>query len=288
MVKMGLNAANQNMKDTKEREVILAGGPCEIRKGDVVQINFKEIDPTVLCMPLAVAMSETGRFFANIRCEKECSVIYINGAKSSQDLLSMAKRFNGTGNNADLRLLAEDMLSHEQDLDILNPVLQGRIIEYLQSETDVGAVIFDHTAALFREPFDANAFRGLRKFMVQLRKLGMLQIWALTHEKGKVKFPAELATNIWTVAPEPDPDNQILRLEILRDANRPVHTSKVMTLGIQETEDGLTLANASAERNDRLTAMLLVSRGKPGWPLQNPPPVATPKSPTCEGGRVGS
>jgi glycosyltransferase involved in cell wall biosynthesis len=27
---------------------------------------------------------------------------------------------------------------------------------------------------------------------------------------------------------------------------------------------------------------------KPGWPLQNPPLVATPKSPTCEGGRVGS
>ena len=31
-----------------------------------------------------------------------------------------------------------------------------------------------------------------------------------------------------------------------------------------------------------------VQEDQPGWPLQNPPLVATPKSPTCEGGGVGS
>ena len=244
--------------DGKKSEQIFAGDALEICFADILLINSK-IDATYFCMALGAPMMEAGRTFLNVKCERDSPALYVNGNKSHEYLTMMQDRFNTEENGP--QLLTEDMLPDGQELNFMNQVLQERTLEYVES-ADVKAIIFDDSASLLRGPFGENDIKGLRRFMVKLRQKNILQVWALTHEKSKLKFPIELATSVWQISPGKDLTASTLELQILKDLHRPTKALGNITLEIQETEDGLILANASAERNDRLTAMLLVSRGK--------------------------
>lgn len=248
-----------NKKDVKKPEKILSGDAFEILFGEILAV-YSKFGITHFLMALAVAMLETGRSFLNAITETACPIIYVNGNKGHADLVLIEKNFNG-GSTAGLNLLSEDMLPVGNGLNFMNPVLQQRTLEYLKS-SGVKAIAFDDSISLLREPIDKDALPKLRSFIIQLRQLGVLQIWALTNEKNKLKFPSELATKVWNLTPEKDLTAATFDLQILKDIHRPAKALGSISLEIRETEGGLTLANASAERNDRLTAMLLVSRGK--------------------------
>ena len=252
------NNIHPGLTDGHKRDRILSGEAFEICIGDILEIDIKT-DATYFCMALGAAMIEEGRTFLNVECERDSPVLYVNGNKSHLDLVKIQGRFNGDKNN--LRILAEDILPTGHELNLLNPVLQERILEYVEN-AEIAVIIFDDSTSLFREPFEKDAFVNLRRFIVKLRKKNILQVWVLTHEKGKIKFPSELATKAWHISQGKDLTTVTIDLQILKDIHRPAEALQSLTLEIRDTEEGLIMANASAERNDRLTAMLLVSRGK--------------------------
>jgi hypothetical protein len=253
------NATSSNEKDGNEPKKILSGDAFEIRYGEIL-LMYSKFDMTHFLIALAVAMMEAGRTFLNVVCETACPVIYANGNKAHPDLAMIERRFNG-GRTTELKLLSEDILPAGNKLNFMNPVLQERTLEYLES-SDVKVIFFDDSISLLREPIDKDALPKLRNFIIQLRQLGVLQIWALTHEKNKIKFPSELATKVWNLTPGKDLTTATLDLQILKDIHRPAEATKSMTLEIRDTEESLTIANASAERPNRLTAMLLLTTGK--------------------------
>lgn len=233
-----------------------------MRQGDVVVAEFKGLDPTNVCMPLAVTLSGGAQQFASTDCKKHGPGLYINGTKSKDDLLSQANAFATQKDKADLRIVSEDSLSDDIEMDLLNPVWHERIIERINNTNDLNALIFDHSAALLKGPIDEKSLAGLHRFITRLRQLQICQVWAVRPQK-KMEFPSDLATIIWRVSPGPEIENQTINLEILRDTNKPYQAPRSILVEVMETPEGiLELRNRNADRNDRYTALVLVQKGR--------------------------
>ena len=243
---------------TTDTKRILSTEPSKIAQGDIVLLSVKNVDPSLFGMHVVVGIANSEH-----STENPVEIIYINGNKSFESISRLAQRLNDNREVQGLKIVCEDSIPSEWDLDLNNTVWQQRLIEYAENAKVPPVFFFDATASLIKGKFDEDAERNLRKSIIRLRQLHVTQIWLLTHETNKMKFPLEVGTTVCNLSADPDPETQTLTLEIIRNGNDPSQPSKSVALHVIETaEEGLTIVNREMDKNDRLTAMVLVDKGK--------------------------
>lgn len=241
--------------DTKRT---LSKEPLEIALGDIVLISVKNVDPTLFSLNVAVGIAN-----AEHGNENPFEINYINGNKSFVSLSRLVQRLSDNAESEGLRIISEDVIPYEWDLNLNENVWQQRLIEYVEKTKVPPVFIFDGTASLIKGKFDEDAERNLRKTIIRLRQLHVTQIWLLTHDQNKLKFPTELGTTVCNLSADPDTETQTMTLDIHRNGNDPSQPSKSVALQVIETADGgLTIANRETDKSDRLTALVLVGKGK--------------------------
>ncbi len=251
-----LNAPTPYVADNTKRTLLRE--PLEIVQGDIALISQKNVDPSLFGIHVAVGIVNSEH-----NTENPVQILYLNGSKSFDSVSSLAKRLSANAENEGLKIICEDSIPYDWDLDLNNTVWQQRLIEYAENANVRTALLLDSTASLIKGKFDEDSERNLRKFIIRLRQLHVTQIWLLTHEQNKLKFPMELGTTVSNLSGNPDPETQTLFLDIVRNGNDPSQPSKSVTLQvIDTTEDGLAIVNREMDKNDRLTAMVLVGKGK--------------------------
>jgi hypothetical protein len=243
---------------TTDTNRILSTELMKIAQGDIVLLSVKNVDPSLFGIHAVVEIANSEQ-----STENPVEIIYINGNKSLESISRLAQRLNDNREIQGLKIVCEDSIPSEWDLDLNNTVWQQRLIEYVENAKVPPVFFFDATASLIKGKLDEDAERNLRKSIIRLRQLHVTQIWLLTHEQNKMKFPLEVGTTVCNLSADPDPETQTLTLEIIRNGNDPSQPSKSVALQVIETaEEGLTIVNREMDKNDRLTAMVLVDKGK--------------------------
>jgi len=140
-----------------------------------------------------------------------------------------------------------------------NPVFQTQLIDYLSEQTAIKAVFFDQVPAIPIDVTKEEVILGLRRLIVEIRKLGKLQVWVFPESKSIPPFPSELATALWTVAPKGAQEGQGMEIKMTETINASVK-GKAHHVKIVESENG-SLRVVLRDRADVITVLNMINRG---------------------------
>jgi len=239
---------------------ILMDGICTLHQGDVQIMEGKGVNPTPLSLGLAAALSGEGDFLGMKTAEKS-KVLYLNGTTTLSDLRVLSQKFSESP--PEIKFLCDEDFSGENWDDgmfnVLNPVFQTLLTDYLAEEKDVKAVFFDQVPSTPMELKGEKAILGLRRLIVDIRKLGKLQAWVFPESKSIPPFPSELATAAWTVTPKGNQEGQGMEIKMAETMNASAR-GKTHHIRIIESENGL-LRVVLRDRADLITVLNLISKG---------------------------
>jgi len=241
-----------------EKRPVLMEGDTNLREGDIIAVEGS-VNNTQLVVGLASSISGGGRFL-DMQTLKKVKSLYMNGTLSVSELKNLANRFSESP--PQISFLTDEDFSGDNEIgmfNVLNPVFQAQLLDHLKEETGCKAVFFDKVPAVSLEPKNDQAVLGLRRLIVEIRKLGIFQAWVLQEGKKISTFPPELATAVWTVSPTSDKSVQSLKIGMSEMANAS-NRSQTITARILESETG-SLEVVRREKADMVTVLNMIARG---------------------------
>ena len=130
--------------------------PMKIAQGDIVLLSVKNVDPSLFGIHAVVEIANSEQ-----STENPVEIIYINGNKSLESISRLAQRLNDNREIQGLKIVCEDSIPSEWDLDLNNTVWQQRLIEYAENAKVPPVFFFDATASLIKGKLDEDAERNL-------------------------------------------------------------------------------------------------------------------------------